>query len=85
MSDEEKQISLFDVKPDWEEHWNGMPEYSHKDLSPKFQIIVSFENYEDVQKFAKLVDQRLTPKTQSIWYPEVEIGRYANKRYTDES
>lgn len=84
----ENQGSLFDsseLESDWEKEWVNMPEYSHKDLTPYKQIVVSFESREDMKLFANLVGQKLTIKTQSIWYPEVKIGRYANKRYIDES
>ena len=84
MSDE--QISLFDVDPDWKEHWKEMPEYEHKDLQPEFQLIVSFENYEDLQAFAKLVDQKITKKTPSIWYPELKWEKVIGlKQYADEN
>ena len=39
---------------------------------------------EDVIKFAELVGQNITPSTKSIWYPEVQITRFMNKRYIDE-
>ena len=36
------------------------------------------------EKFAELVGQNITPSTKSIWYPEVQITRFMNKRYIDE-
>jgi len=81
MAKEDDQIPLFDSDPEWEEHWKGMPEFVQQDLEPIKQITVSFETPEDMQKFAELVGQPITMNTRSIWYPEAEIGRYANKRY----
>jgi hypothetical protein len=68
----------------WMSEWQNMPSYVVEDLSPKFQIIVSFACEADVEDFAVLIGQRVSPGTrqlQSVWFPEQEIGRYANKRY----
>jgi len=78
---EEGQMLLFDAPPDWSEHWGGMPEFEQRDLTPIKQVIVCFETEEDLAKFAELVGQMITMKTKSIWYPDAEINRYANKRY----
>lgn len=67
-----------------EQHWKEMPEYSHKDMRPEYQLIVSFKNVEDLLAFGEHIGQKLTRKTQSIWYPEVGIDRYMDKRYVDE-
>ena len=62
-------------------------EFKMKDLDPVKQVIISFRSYEDMNKFAKLIDQPLTAKTQSVWYPKAEIDRAFDKIYTsrDES
>jgi len=52
--------------------WDGMPEFNQDNLKPSRQIIVSFKNDKDVEEFAKLINQSLTDKTRSIWYPAVE-------------
>ena len=44
----------------------------------------SFRNEEDAAEFAKLLDQTITPRTQSIWYPKAKIDKYMNKRYKSE-
>jgi len=79
------QESLFDVDPAWAKEWRGMPEFVQEDLQPIKSLTVNFETWDDYAAFAKLVEQRLTPNTRSIWYPEAEIGRLADKRYVDES
>ncbi len=73
---------LFDMGESWEEEWNGMPEFVQEDHAPFKTLIVHFEKREDMDAFAKLVKQRLTFKTLSIWFPEAEIERWS-KRYTD--
>ena len=69
----------------WKKEWIGMPEFVQEDLDPIQQIIVSFATEEDVQEFAKLIDQKLTRKTQSIWYPKAEIFNAINYIWTNES
>lgn len=79
-----EQPNLFGYGEWWEEAWSGMPEFDQKDLAPRYSIQVNFPRAEDVSKFAALVDQPITPmarRTRSIWFPEAEIGRFADKKY----
>ena len=68
----------------WKDEWQDMPEFEMEDLSSFRKIIVHFRNQEDIDKFAKLIGQKIT-KAPSIWYPEWKKRRYADKRYVDES
>ena len=68
----------------WREHWKGMPEFESENKMPAKQIIVSFVTEEDYQAFAKLVDQKLTKKTKSIWYPKKERAEVSLLRWVDE-
>ena len=68
----------------WKDEWQDMPEFEMEDLSSFRKIIVHFRNQEDIDKFAELISQKIT-KAPSIWYPEWEKRRYADKRYVDES
>jgi len=70
---------------DWREHWTGMPEFIQDDLTSKRKVIVHFRCDEDVEDFAKLIGQRITPKQPSLWYPEMPKRYRYNKRYIDES
>lgn len=82
------QVSLFDDAEGVstvEKEWQGMPEFRHKDMTPWKSTIVHFASAEDMKAFAKLIGQTVTPDTQSLWYPPAPIGRYANKRYADET
>ena len=67
----------------WEEYWQDMPEFVQEDQTASKSIIVHFQNKEDMKAFAKLVNQKIGFKTQSIWYPKAEIDRYINKEYID--
>lgn len=83
-----EQLDMFpELKNDIEKEWVNMPEFKMQDLDPVKQVIISFRSYEDMNKFAKLIDQPLTAKTQSVWYPKAQIDRAFDKLYTsrDES
>ena len=68
---EKKQFDLFNnpIKEDWEKEWEDMPEFIQEDTDAFRQIIISFKDKESVDKFAKLVEQKIGPKTKSIWFP----------------
>lgn len=69
--------TLFDELPfDWESEWWGMPEYKQKDLTGLHKVVVHFKTQEDIDAFAKLVDQKVTINTRSLWFPKAEIIRY---------
>jgi len=84
---EPKSPSLFDPSDfaAWKEHWQGMPEFVQENLSSYRKIVVHFRCQADVDAFAKLINQTITSKQPSLWFPAWEIRRYANKRYVDES
>ncbi len=69
----------------WKEEWVGMPEFRQDDLGPVKSLIVHFDSYSAMHAFSELIQQKITSNTRSIWFPPAEIGRYANKRYADES
>lgn len=69
---------------DPEKLWDGMPEFSQDDKTGYRKIIVTFKNAEDVRKFSELVEQNITDKTKSIWYPRAEIEKYIDKTYVSE-
>ena len=70
-------------KENWKEEWQGMPEFIQEDQEPFKTISVHFEKQEDVDAFAKLVDQKINTKTHFIWYPKVNIVECMNKEYID--
>ena len=73
-------MTLFDEENEWE----GMPEFVQEDLTSKRKIIVHFRNDEDVAKFSEIMEQKITPKQKSLWYPYMPPRRYAHLRYTKE-
>jgi|TARA_R100000781_G_scaffold69354_2_gene43650 hypothetical protein len=80
-----KLFDDYDNVKKWQEHWEDMPEFIQEDLTSKRKIIVHFRNEEDVQKFAKLINQRITPKLPSLWFPEMKARIRTDKKYIDES
>ena len=76
-------MMLFGEQEAWREEWQGMPEFEQKNLLPKYSVRVNFANYEDLQKFATMVEQTISIKTQSIWYPKQERVSLADKKYVE--
>jgi len=65
-------MNLFEQEEeirDWHKEWKDMPEFVQEKKEPYAKIIVRFDNEEDLQEFAKLIGQKLTNKTKSIWHP----------------
>tara|TARA_B100001013_G_C24557201_1_gene421056 strand:- start:129 stop:467 length:339 start_codon:yes stop_codon:yes gene_type:complete len=73
---ESNQITLFgrnNIKKSWENEWQDMPEFHQKKVEAHATIVIRFRNEEDLQKFAKLVEQtHLNINSKSMWFPELE-------------
>ena len=74
-------MTLFEDKNEWE----GMPEFIQEKKEAYSKIIVRFDDEDDLQEFAKMIGQKLTNKTKSIWHPKLVRGINSNKRYKNES
>lgn len=72
---------LFDEYPEWV----GMPEFEQEKKDGYAKIIVRVKNKEDLDALAKALNQPLTQKTKSAWFPALVRGINSNKRYVDES
>ena len=87
----EKNATLFDPSEfnSWNEEWKGMPEFVQKDLQPHRTLLIHFTNDEGVKEFAELVDCKISPKTQSIWFPKTtkieSVGKLRYKAKNNES
>lgn len=90
MEDQQPANLFADILPStdavlpWEKEWVGMPEFVQEDLLPKFSVKVNFETEADMYAFAKLVNQKITFKTQSIWFPKADIATAADKLWVDQ-
>ena len=78
---ENKIMTLFEDENEWE----GMPEFIQEKKEEYAKIIVRFANEDDLQEFAKMIGQKLTNRTKSIWHPKLVRGINSNKRYKSES
>lgn len=72
------EISDNDVDEidEWRRHWKHMPDFKNDANPPYKKLIVHFRNEEDYNDFASRLEQLMTIKTKSIWYPALD--RMAN-------
>ena len=75
------ELGLNIDKIDMEKEWQGMPEFNSDDLTPHRQITISFNNEKDIQRFSELIEQTITKKTKSLWYPKAEQAKQFDKVY----
>jgi len=64
------ELGLNSEGNDPNEEWQGMPEFEQEDLLAVKSVKVNFLLLEDVKSFAELINQNITEKTRSIWYPK---------------
>ena len=77
-----KQMSFFDIEEfDYMKEWQNMPEFIQEDLTSYKKIIVHFRNEEDIKKFSELINQEITPKQKSLWFPHMPKRKYSDKLY----
>ena len=75
--------TLFDMNAEWEEHWQGMPEFIQEDKESVAHVVVHFETMQDMQDFATLTGLIITDKTKGVFFPAREPG--LRKVWVDES
>ena len=73
-----------DGENDPDAEWQGMPEFDQEDKTAFRTIPVHFKDQEGVDEFARLIAQKITDKPRYVWFPEIEIETYADKRYVSE-
>lgn len=77
-------MNLFDTEEnEWQKEWQDMPEFIQKNKQPCQKIVVNFETYEDVLKFAKILGFKATNKTKSIFFPIKEKDKPREYAYVD--
>ena len=64
-----------------QEFWVGMPDFEQSSQKPFAKINVAIRNEKDLEEFSKLIGQKLTPKTKSVWFPELEPSGVGKKRW----
>ncbi len=78
--DDVEEAPFFDI----EKHWQGMPACENRQIKPYKQILVNLMTEDDLIAFAKCINQKLTPKTKSIWFPIQDTIAPATSVWTDE-
>lgn len=63
--------------------WWGMPEFVQGDARPSFTITVNLRTLDDLAEFAKRLGMRLTPKTDSIWFPAEDLDAPSDWEYVE--
>ena len=71
--------SLFDEFPEWV----GMPEFYQPKKEVFKEVIVRFETEQDFLDFQKIISQKMTLKTKSIWHPFKSHWNLEKKVYKD--
>ena len=58
----------------WKKYWTGMPDHGNEKEHKKIfkSLIVHLETEEDFKAFCSVMDQNITSKTKSIYYPNKE-------------
>ena len=70
-------IDSYNFDPNGE--WKDMPEFKQEGIDFYKLLVVRFLIKEHYEKFIKIVDQKLTEKTKSIWFPEQDFDTLARK------
>jgi hypothetical protein len=77
-------MELFDPTNPIFDEWKNMPEFVQEKQEPYAKLIVRFETKEDLDEFAKLLNQKLTQKTKSLWFPFKSHWGLSKKRWVNE-
>lgn len=78
-----EQPRLFTAPPSWTELWRGMPEFVQGDERAHQKIVIHFADAGDVASFAEATGLRVTPNTDTLWYPPLERDRASDWVYVD--
>jgi len=84
MGEVTQLITAANEAVDPNQHWTGMPEFEQPDARAFRSLPVHFNSQEDLDRFCEVTGLKVTPQTRYLWYPEVPVERYADKRYVTE-
>ena len=79
------ELGIDAEEVDYDELWQGMPEFEQEDQGAWQTIKVHFASEDDRGEFSHLIGQPLTDKTKSIWYPKRERMNLKAVACVDES
>lgn len=87
FSDDEIANLFKDVGDTVDDHtkeWSDMPEYSQDDKMAFRTLKVHFRDDESINEFSRLLFQKISDKTKSLWFPANEVEKVENIRYESE-
>lgn len=73
--------TLQKFETDWEKSWIGMPDFKMENLQSWQSLKIHVTCIEDREKLSTLLDQTITPKTRSVWFPKAPIGSFKDKSW----
>ena len=60
--------------------WDQMPSFHQDDKLGFHHLVVHFKDQAAIDDFARMVSKPVSTATKYLWFPEIEIDRYADKR-----
>ena len=78
-------VPKVETREPWQDEWKDMPEFVQTKQEPYATFNIRFRCKEDLDEFARMIGQKLTRKTKSIWHPPLPRGVETHKRWVDES
>lgn len=88
LSKNSEQLNLFEEElPEsfYEKEWKDMPEFIMNPEIPILTIKISFKTNDDIDKFSKLINQKIYPNRENYWYPKLNRNAFSKFVYVDES
>lgn len=86
VREHERRFKTGDIVENPAGEWVGMPEFHQEDKTAYRSIKVHFKDKAAMEAFEEAIGQKLPDNAGYLWYPEMEIERFADKRYAaDES
>lgn len=70
-------IDNYNFDPNKE--WEGMPKFEQEGTEFYKMLIIRFLTKEDYDSFSKIIGQKITEKTKSIWYPQQDFDSLGRK------
>jgi ParB family chromosome partitioning protein len=65
------------------DEWKDMPEFEQDNQIAPYSVKVHFRTIEDLNKFADIIQQRITENTKYIYFPEQTSTNLKNLNYID--
>ena len=76
---------FFEKDPERLKFWKEMPQFIAEDLHPFKRVTMYFHTREDFLEFKNLLNQPMTERTTTIWYPHKPITHRIWYRYVNET